>query len=428
MPSSTHGLAFLAFGLSLLGAFLTRSGTTASVHAFAEARAVGRVLLAALVVTAVALVTLMVRRRRPRPRQAPVGALTQAGAVRANNALLLAVIVAVGFGLLYPVLSGDGLIVTGRYFAVVTAPLALGVLAAIGVGPRLGWRPRPGPEVRTRLRPAWWGLAALVAAFLALDAPRPVPLALIALAGSAAALTLAEWRSRSHPTAPFIGADGSPPDRYAPNTDRPTHTDAAADPTAPVVGADGSPRDRHSPRTGRKPVGGLVAHLGVAVLLAGVAGTATGTHRTASLVPGQSITVRDFTLRLEEVVPVPAPDGGRAAQAHIAVDRDDHHLATLRPVALIAARGDRVSEAALRSTPLQDLQVALRNVSTGGGAVVVEVFVVPLAQWVWWGALLVALGIGLSARPARREAHTSHPSGEPVGEPLPAGVAPTPRP
>ncbi|MEA2686759.1 MAG: cytochrome c-type biosis protein CcmF, partial [Actinomycetota bacterium] len=34
------GLAFLAFGLSLLGAFLTRSGVTASVHAFAEARAV----------------------------------------------------------------------------------------------------------------------------------------------------------------------------------------------------------------------------------------------------------------------------------------------------------------------------------------------------------------------------------------------------
>ncbi len=70
LVSATHGLAFLAFGLSLLGAFLTRSGTTASVHAFAEARAVGRVLLAALAVTAVALVALSVRRRGPRP--APV--------------------------------------------------------------------------------------------------------------------------------------------------------------------------------------------------------------------------------------------------------------------------------------------------------------------------------------------------------------------
>ncbi|MEA2825775.1 MAG: cytochrome c-type biosis protein CcmF [Actinomycetota bacterium] len=353
--SSTHGLALLAFGLSLLGAFLTRSGTTASVHAFAEARAVGRVLLTALVVTAVALVSLMARHRGPRPR-ARFEPLAQAGAVRANNALLLAVIVVVGFGLLYPVLAGDDLVVTGRYFALVTAPLALGVLATLGVGPRLGRRPQPWSDVRTRLRPAAWGLAAaLVAASLTLDDRRPVPLAMIGLAGSAAALTIAEYRSR-----------------------RPRHPANA---------------------------GGLLAHLGVAVLLAGVAGTATGTHRTASLVPGQTITVRDYTLRLDQVVPVPAPDGGRAAEAQLALDRHGHPVGTLRPVALVAASGDRVSEAALRSTPLQDLQVALRTVSTGGGAVVVEVFVVPMAQWVWWGAILVAVGIGLSAaRPARHEA------------------------
>ena len=137
------------------------------MHAFAEARAVGRVLLAALVVTAVALVALSVRRRGPRP--APIQPATRAGAVRVNNALLLAVIVVVGFGLLFPVLSGDDLVVTGRYFAIVTAPLALGVLAAIGVGPRLGWQPRPWREVRTRLRPAAWGAAAA----LAVAAPHP---------------------------------------------------------------------------------------------------------------------------------------------------------------------------------------------------------------------------------------------------------------
>ncbi|HEX7277346.1 MAG TPA: cytochrome c-type biogenesis CcmF C-terminal domain-containing protein, partial [Acidimicrobiales bacterium] len=347
------GLAFLAFGLSLLGAFLTRSGATASVHAFAEAQAVGRVLLAALAVTAVALTGLALRRRAP-GRRPPPKTLTQAGAVRANNTLLLAVIVVVGFGLLFPVLTGDDLIVTGRYFAFVTAPLALGVLAAIGVGPRLGWRPLPWSEIRARLRPATWGFVALLAAALLLDDRRPLSLAMIGLAGSAAALTLAEWRGRG-------GRIG-----------------------------------------GRGRVGGLLAHLGVAVLLAGVAGTATGTHRTARLVPGPSIEVRHFTLRLEEVVPVAAPDGGRAAQATIAVERGTRHRGTLRPVALVARSGDRVSEAALRSTPAADLQVALRNVSSGGGAVVVEVFVVPLAQWVWWGALLMAAGIATAAvrRPA----------------------------
>ena len=356
--ASVAGLAFLAFGLSLMGAFLTRSGVTASVHAFAEARAVGRVLLATVVVTSVALAGLLAVRRR-RGGRAPVSALTRTGAVRANNALLLAVTVVVGFGLLYPVLAGDDLVVTGRYFAVVTAPLALGVLAVIGVGPRLGWQPRPWSELRTRLRPAWWGMAALVAAAAGLHDRRPVPLAMIGLAGSSGALTIAEWRSRGR----------SPVD---PATDPPARRSAVG-------------------RTG-----GLLAHLGVVVLLAGVAGTATGTHRTASLVPGQTVTVRDYAIRLEAVAPVPAPDGGRAAQASLSVEWRGREVATLRPVALVAASGDRVSEAAMRSTPVEDLQVALRTVSDGGGAVVVEIFVVPLAQWVWWGALLMAAGIGLS--------------------------------
>ena len=418
--SATHGLAFLAFGLSLLGAFLTRSGTTASVHAFAEARAVGRVLLAALVVTAVALVALSVRRRGPRPAP-PIHAATRAGAVRVNNALLLAVVVVVGFGLLFPVLSGDDLVVTGRYFAVVTAPLVLGVLAAIGVGPRLGWQQRPWPEVRANLRPAPWGAAgALLAAALTLDDRRPLSLAMVALAGAAAALTIAEWRSRipgraSSAAAPVVGGNGAQP--------APDATETRPDPTtAPVLGAKGAPPAPNATTT-RRPsaTGGLVAHLGVIVLLAGVAGTATGTHRTASLVPGQSITVRDFTLRLDDVTPVNAPDGGRAAQATFDVSRDHDHLATLRPVALVAESGDRVSEAALRSTPLQDLQVALRSVSGGGGAVVVEIFVVPMAQWVWWGALLVALGVGLSARGQRRD---SPPVQPPIKQGLLTGGTP----
>ncbi len=392
----------------------------------------GRVLLALLAVTSVALTGLMLARRR-RVEGGPVGALTRAGAVRANNTLLLGVIVVVGFGQLYPLASGDGLVVTGRYFAIVTAPLALGVLAAIGVGPRLGRRPRPWCELRKRLRPAWWGVAALGAAALGLDDRRPVALAMIGLAASAAALTIAEWRSRRRPGGVLpppaaARADATAAPGEASATRRPTAAGATAangeasvngrpaaagagvradtraaddQPATTLLAVRGARTVGGAPAT-RASLGGLVAHLGVAVLLAGVAGTATGTHRSTSLVPGQSVTVRDDTILLEEVVPVAAPDGGRAARATLTVFRDGRRVATLRPVALVAASGDRVSEAALRSTPLEDLQVALRTVSSGGGAVVVEIFVVPLAQWVWWGALLVAAGLGLATRQRSR--------------------------
>ncbi len=63
--TSAAGLAGLAFVLGLLGSFLTRSGASESVHAFAEARAVGWVLGAGVVVAAVATVAVLVRRRPP---------------------------------------------------------------------------------------------------------------------------------------------------------------------------------------------------------------------------------------------------------------------------------------------------------------------------------------------------------------------------
>src|SRR5687767_748630 len=45
----TAALALAAFALALVGAYLTRSGVTGSVHAFAEARAIGYAFLAAVV-------------------------------------------------------------------------------------------------------------------------------------------------------------------------------------------------------------------------------------------------------------------------------------------------------------------------------------------------------------------------------------------
>ena len=336
--TAAAGLAGLAFVLGLLGSFLTRSGASDSVHAFAEARAVGWVLGAGVVVAAAATVASVVR-RRPAPEGGnPV--------IAANNALLVALAGAIGVGTVYPVIArwfgADGVIVTGRYFALVAAPLTVAVLALLGVGPQLNDR-------RPRLRPAAAGLAAAGVAGLWFAQRRPLAVLMVGLAAAAAALTVAEWRRR--------------------------------------------PRARWP-----------LAHLGVAVLLAGVAGTTTGTQVTAPLSAGEEVTVRGFVLRLDAVEPAQAPDGGRAARAVLSLRRGDSALATLRPVALVSDTGQRVSVAALRSTPLQDVQVALRAVGDGGAAVIVEIAVVPLMQLVWWGGLLVVAGLAWSAlRPAPAE-------------------------
>jgi cytochrome c biogenesis factor len=268
------------------------------------------------------------------------------GAVVANIVLLAGLVVVIGFGTLFPVvahwLTGDRVVVTGRYFALVAAPFVVALLALLGVGPRLGWTSTPGPDAVRRLRPAAAGLVAAAVAGAWFVERRPLAVLTVGLAGTAAALTVAEWRRR--------------------------------------------PRARWP-----------LAHLGVAVLLAGVAGTTTGAHVTTALAPGQAVEVRGWTLVLLDVVPADGPDGGRAARANLTLSRHGDTVATLRPVALVSGAGQRVSVAALRSTPLGDVQVALRSVGEGGATAVVEVGVAPLMQLVWWGGLLVVAGLALSA-------------------------------
>jgi cytochrome c-type biogenesis protein CcmF len=335
------GLAGLAFVLGLLGSFLTRSGASQSVHAFAEARAVGWVLGLALVGTAVATVARLARLARRPPAPARTDRV-----IAANNVLLVALAVVIGFGTVYPLVAGDGVIVTGRYFAIVAAPLAVALLVLLGAAPR---RSR-------RLAPAAWGLVGAAAAGTWFAERRPLAVLMIGLAGTAAALTVAEWRRR--------------------------------------------PRARWP-----------LAHLGVAVLMAGVAGTTTGTQVTAPLATGGEVTVRGFTFRLEGVEPAPAADGARAARAVLTLSRGGDRLATLRPVALISATGQRVSVAALRSTPVQDVQVALRAVGEGGDQVIVDIGVHPLMQLVWWGGILVVAGLAVSAAGIRSQRGAHEPAG-----------------
>ena len=118
---------------------------------------------------------------------------------------------------------------------------------------------------------------------------------------------------------------------------------------------------------------------------------------------GQELTVRGRTVRLDEIVPVAGPDGGRAAEARMVLRPG----VELRPRALLSATGQRVSVAALHSTPQADAQVALRAVGEGGQVAVVDVNVLPLVQLVWWGGLLVVAGLALGVRQSGRRAGTT---------------------
>lgn len=352
---STCVLATVPLAFVLVGAVLTRSGAASSVHAFGAAEAVGRALLV-LVVAVVAIAAAATARAWRRDGPGPRWRWSPRRAVLAANAvILLGAGLVVATGTLHPVLTGDGrAAVAGTFFARFTGPLALVALALVGVGPHLRWSRGATPVLRAR---APWALGvglAVLAVGLASGGRPLFAVSTVALAASSATLLGLELARR--------------------------------------LGADSSWRAR------RRPVGSSLAHLGVVVLLVGVAGSTATTATTALLREGGTTSFAGYTLRHVGTT-VDEGAGQRRVVVHLVVLRGGEPVARLAPgQTVFTLRGEVRADPVLRSTAVEDLQVVLRRLD-GDGTALVDVAVRPLVAWVWWGALLMALGGGLALSP-----------------------------
>jgi cytochrome c-type biogenesis protein CcmF len=349
---ATAALAVLPFLLATLGTLLTRSGAASSVHAFAEARAVGRALLALLLVLSAGSIALLLRRATtgaPTARRLQGRERALVAHVAVVAAAILVVLIGVLFPLLADVVRSDQVAVSGHYFATFMAPLALIALALIAGWPGVG-----------RLRvPA---VVAIGAALAALGAGwrEPVAVAFVGLGALAGASALAQLRR-----------------------------DARA----------GRPRAAH------------VAHIGVVLFLMGVAGSTSGTTTSGTLRVGESMEVGGYRVRHEGVAVLPPRDDGvERVRATMSVLRGTQKVATLTPeLAVYAERGIQLAETSLRSTLVDDVQVALRRADDEGRALY-EIWVHPLAVWVWWGGLLAAGGGAFALRGTRHRADEPAPA------------------
>ena len=134
----------MAFGLTLFGTFLTRSGVISSVHSF-TASGLGPYFLTFLIVVDSALqrITDLSREELRTPAEFE-SYLSREAAFLFNNLVLVGIAFAVFWGTLFPVLSeavrGVKITVGPPFFDKVNAPLALALVFLMGVGPLIAWR------------------------------------------------------------------------------------------------------------------------------------------------------------------------------------------------------------------------------------------------------------------------------------------------
>ena len=366
--SWTALLAIFTFSLSLLGTFLVRSGVLTSVHAFANDPSRGIFILALLGIT-VGVSLLIFALRAPRMSgNTGFGWLSRDALLLINNILLVVMTVTVLLGTVYPLILdalGLGKISVGPpYFNTLFVPLTVLLCVFMGLGPVARWKQMPGRELRRRL--AWAGIAALVIA-------AAVPFLYggewnIAVAlGLAIALwvVLALMRDLYDKT-----------------------------------------RNASSLRAGLRKLslmywGMVIGHLGLAVTIVGVTMVSNyATERNARLAVGERVEVGGYSFTMTDLSKRRGPNF-LADTATIEVTRDGQRVTTMHPEKrLYIARGQPMTDVALRPGLLQDIYVALGE-DLGDGAWAMRIQIKPFVRWLWLGALLMATG-GLLAVADRR--------------------------
>jgi cytochrome c-type biogenesis protein CcmF len=172
-------LALLAFGMSLLGTFLVRSGVLTSVHAFANDPERGVFILALLGIFIGGGFVLFAWRAAALTPTGVFAPLSREGALVLTNLLLCSIAAVVLVGTLYPMFADlilkEKISVGPPFFNTATLPLAAPLIGAMAFGPMLPWKRARVFPVLLRL---WWAALAGLGAFalcLALEGYRIGP-------------------------------------------------------------------------------------------------------------------------------------------------------------------------------------------------------------------------------------------------------------
>src|SRR5882762_7818452 len=387
-------LAIAAFSLSLLGTFLVRSGVLTSVHAFATDPKRGIFILAFLTVVIGGSLVLYAWRAKQVGLGSKFEVLSRESFLLTNNVLLIVAAGSVLLGTLYPLfidaLNLGKLSVGPPYFNSVFVPLMAPAAFLIGVGPIARWKHATVPELAVRLRLAF-GISLLTAVLLP--------------------FVIGGWKWRaSLGLLLFCWIVAT----------------SLQNIWSRVRGQSGeSSLLSRLKAPSRSYYGMQLAHVGVAVFIAGVTVvTSYQSERDVKMNIGDTVSVGGYQFQLKGLAQVSGPNY-QAVRADIEVSK-----AGATPFAVthpekrsFTASQNVTSETAIDRSIWRDLYLSLGD-QVEDGAWTVRVYHKPLVNWIWGGALLMAIG-GAFAITDRRYALAARKSAGAVPAGKSEAVAPT---
>ncbi|WP_226621427.1 heme lyase CcmF/NrfE family subunit [Alloyangia pacifica] len=361
LKSWTILLAILAFGFSLIGTFIVRSGVLTSVHAFATDPQRGVFILGILVFFTGGALTLYAARAGIMQAKGVFGIVSRESALVVNNILLAVACFVVFTGTLWPLVAemlfGRKLSVGAPFFNMAFTPFMVLLGLILPIGGMISWKRGKIGRVLRQLAPAL-GLA-------------------LALAGLVWAMQTG--RSLMGPIGVFLG------------------TWLVAGSITDLLSRIGQNRDwRRLARLPRADWGKAVAHAGLGVTMLGIAGLMAWQQEDIRVAHvNEPFTVGAYELELLGVERVQGPNYF-SDMGEVSLRRDGAEVAHLYPEKrTYPVAGMPTTEAAIDGGVLRDVYVVLGD-AQGGGSWTMRTYVKPLANWIWGGAILMALGGALS--------------------------------
>ncbi|TRW95187.1 heme lyase CcmF/NrfE family subunit [Paracoccus sp. M683] len=364
LKSWTILLAILAFGFSLIGTFIVRSGVITSVHSFANDPERGMFILGILAVFVGGALTLYAARAGAMAAKGVFSPVSREGALVLNNILLAVSAFVVFIGTIWPLVAeffwDRKLSVGAPFFNQAFTPFMIVLAMVLPIGAIMPWKRAQFGRVI-----------------------RPLRGALI----FTAAMALLIWAmSTGHSAVAVIGAG--------------LGSWLIAGSAAELIFRTGKSGLSRLLRLPRADWGKAVAHSGLGVTFIGVALlTAWQVEDIRVAQIGEPYEVGGYQMTLQSVDEIRGPNY-ISTMAAIQIARDGRTVATLHPEKRVyPVQAMPTTEAAIDTGFLRDIYVVIGDAQVGGGWAV-RAYVKPFANWIWAGAILMALGgmISLSDR------------------------------
>ncbi len=383
-------LIFATFLLTILGTTLTRGGLVSSVHAFARSPIGNWFIIFMVIVLAVCIFTYILQRDHLKSEHRIESLVSRESSFLFNNLVLLTACFVICWGTLFPILSqfvqGTKVTVGPPFYDRVAIPIGLFLLLLTGVGPLLPWRSTSMKAIRRNFVLPVFALWATVLVCL-FAGVRPwrngvfnrgdfYALVAFALGASVVTAVLSEFVRGARVIAKQTGRN-------------------MFSSTVQLA------------RRNTRRYGGYIVHIGVVIVIIGLAGSAFNTSSVAELGMHSKMTVGPYTLECVGFT----QDSNRDYNSEYAllnVYRDGRREFQLTPAKRFYLASDQPETiVAIHSVPAWDLYVVFEGTNPQTGQPIIKAFLNPLVGWIWFGLAVIVFGTVLALIPSLNPAATS---------------------